>query len=194
MSDPHPPLKLQRSLKRAPNIVSTSGRIVQEPIGIDNGRRHASLADKRRGFGASIRRKFKELTTSPTLGRSKSLNDASNASASLQKDGVARSQSSVRTQPESPSLLALERGMHIASPTRLESQTAPLDCSTLPQPMEDIAVPDLIQRGTLMTKVSAKRHKNVMLTVEPDLGQIVWQSHRQKISMCRIICTDKGLH
>ena len=186
MSDPHTPLKPPRSLRRAPNIAYTNGRIVQEVIGIDDGGRPATIADKRRGLGASIRRKFKELTTGPTLGRSKSLNDAPNVSAApLLKDGVARSQSSVRTRPKSPSLLDLERGVQVASPTRLEGQTISSGCSTSPQPMEDIVVPDLIQRGTLMTKVSAKRRKSVMLTVEPDLGQIVWQSYRQKISKCR---------
>ena len=46
----------------------------------------------------------------------------------------------------------------------------------------DIRVPLLLQQGTPMTKVSLKKHKKFVFRLDADLGQIVWESKRHKIS------------
>jgi phosphatidylinositol phospholipase C delta len=169
MSDPHPLLNPHRSLRRAANISSANDG--NSPVIAEN---------RKRGLGASIRRKFEDLTTSK-LGRSKSLNDAPFSAAQLQKNVFGRSRGIVGSEPRSPPHLERSRRL---SQTELPSWVLP--ATTSPQPMENIVVPELIQRGTLMTKVSSKRHKNLVLRVDADLGQIIWESKQQKISGCQM--------
>ncbi|KAJ3506827.1 hypothetical protein NLJ89_g6652 [Agrocybe chaxingu] len=45
----------------------------------------------------------------------------------------------------------------------------------------NIRVPQLLQLGTPMTKVSAKKHKKFVFRLDADLGQIVWESKQHKI-------------
>lgn len=49
-------------------------------------------------------------------------------------------------------------------------------------PDGDVVVPQLLQLGTPMTKVSAKKHKKAVFRLDADLGQIVWESKQHKIS------------
>jgi hypothetical protein len=46
----------------------------------------------------------------------------------------------------------------------------------------DVDVPIDLQTGTTMTKVSAKESKKVTVRIDPDLGQIFYQSRRVSIS------------
>jgi len=46
----------------------------------------------------------------------------------------------------------------------------------------NICVPQLLQQGTPMTKVSAKKHQKFVFRLDADLGQIVWKSKKHKIS------------
>jgi hypothetical protein len=46
----------------------------------------------------------------------------------------------------------------------------------------DITVPDLLQRGTPMIKVSGRKQKNVIVRLDPDQGQIIWESKKHRIS------------
>jgi len=46
----------------------------------------------------------------------------------------------------------------------------------------NVTVPQLLRRGTPMTKVSSKKHKTFVFRLEVDLGQIIWESKQQKIS------------
>jgi phosphatidylinositol phospholipase C, delta len=48
--------------------------------------------------------------------------------------------------------------------------------------MTDVSVPLLLQHGTPMTKVSSKRQKKFLFRVDPEQGQIVYESSRTKIS------------
>ncbi|CAA7263434.1 unnamed protein product [Cyclocybe aegerita] len=45
----------------------------------------------------------------------------------------------------------------------------------------NIRVPQLLQLGTPMTKVSAKKHQKFVFRLDADLGQIVWESKKHKI-------------
>ncbi|EPQ50824.1 PLC-like phosphodiesterase [Gloeophyllum trabeum ATCC 11539] len=47
--------------------------------------------------------------------------------------------------------------------------------------MADITVPPLLQQGTPMTKVSAKKQKRVILRLDPDQGQILYETKKQRI-------------
>jgi hypothetical protein len=46
----------------------------------------------------------------------------------------------------------------------------------------DLTVPDLIQRGTPMIKVSGRKQTNVVFRLDPDQGQIIWESKKHRIS------------
>jgi phosphatidylinositol phospholipase C delta len=49
--------------------------------------------------------------------------------------------------------------------------------------MADVAVPEVLQHGVSMTKVSAKRQKTFVFRLDPDQGQILWESKKPKLSM-----------
>lgn len=51
----------------------------------------------------------------------------------------------------------------------------------------DIRVPLLLQQGTPMTKVSLKKHKKFVFRLDADLGQIVWESKKTKISQFSLL-------
>ena len=46
----------------------------------------------------------------------------------------------------------------------------------------DVTVPDLLQKGTPMIKVSGKKQKNVVVRLDPDQGQIIWESKKHRIN------------
>jgi phosphatidylinositol phospholipase C delta len=46
----------------------------------------------------------------------------------------------------------------------------------------DVTVPQLLQHGTPMTKVSAKERKRAVFRLDPDIGQIIWESKKHRIS------------
>jgi phosphatidylinositol phospholipase C delta len=74
-------------------------------------------------------------------------------------------------------LLSVSEGVtaqHISSPI---SQPEPSS-----QAIGNICVPQLLQQGTPMTKVSAKKHHKFVFRLDADLGQIVWESKKHKIS------------
>jgi hypothetical protein len=48
--------------------------------------------------------------------------------------------------------------------------------------LHDVDVPVELQTGVSMTKVSDKESKKVTLRIDPDLGQIFYQSRRARIS------------
>ncbi|KAH9834796.1 PLC-like phosphodiesterase [Rhodofomes roseus] len=48
--------------------------------------------------------------------------------------------------------------------------------------MLDVTVPQLLQQGVPMLKVSAKKQKRYVFKLDPDQGQIVWQSKKLRIS------------
>ena len=80
--------------------------------------------------------------------------------------------------PEVSTILSGEQ--EVMSPVPEQPPTA---SSSAPQ-LKDVLVPQLLQQGTPMTKVSAKKHKKFVFRLDADLGQIVWESvsKQQKIS------------
>jgi len=48
----------------------------------------------------------------------------------------------------------------------------------------DLTVPDLLQSGIPMIKVSGKKQTNVVFRLDPDQGQIIWESKKHRISAC----------
>jgi phosphatidylinositol phospholipase C delta len=46
----------------------------------------------------------------------------------------------------------------------------------------DVTVPQLLQQGTPMTKVSAKERKRAVFRLDPDIGQIIWETKKHRIS------------
>ncbi|KAG5634346.1 hypothetical protein DXG03_005966, partial [Asterophora parasitica] len=45
----------------------------------------------------------------------------------------------------------------------------------------DVTVPQVLKEGTLMTKVSAKKHKRAVFRLDPDIGQIIWEGKKHRI-------------
>lgn len=86
-----------------------------------------------------------------------------------------------RVQPSSvPEVSILSGEQEVTSPVPEQQPTA---SSSAPQ-LKDVLVPQLLQQGIPMTKVSAKKHKKFVFRLDADLGQIVWESvsKQQKIS------------
>lgn len=48
--------------------------------------------------------------------------------------------------------------------------------------MADVAVPPLLREGVQMTKVSPRKQKSYKFQLDPDQGQIIWQSKKLRIS------------
>lgn len=48
--------------------------------------------------------------------------------------------------------------------------------------MADFVVPQILQQGTPMTKVSAKKQRRVVFRLDPDQGQIIWEGKKHRIS------------
>ena len=48
--------------------------------------------------------------------------------------------------------------------------------------LADVTVPVLLQRGTPMTKVSGRKQTNIVCKLDPDQGQIIWESKKHRIS------------
>lgn len=46
----------------------------------------------------------------------------------------------------------------------------------------DVTVPAVLRIGTPMIKVSGKKQKNVVVRLDPDQGQIIWESKKHRIS------------
>ena len=57
-------------------------------------------------------------------------------------------------------------------------------------PMADVTVPAVLQRGTPMIKVSGKKQKNVVFRLDPDRGQIIWESKKHRISTSSLLDTS----
>ena len=48
----------------------------------------------------------------------------------------------------------------------------------------DLTVPDVLQSGTPMIKVSGRKQTSVVFRLDPDQGQIIWESKKHRISRC----------
>lgn len=64
-------------------------------------------------------------------------------------------------------------------PRQGESVEGTMSTATPPQEVE---VPQSLQEGTWMTKVSGKKQKKMFLRLDPDMGHIIWHSKQPRIS------------
>jgi hypothetical protein len=113
------------------------------------------LIEPKRGenkLGTSIKRKFKEVK---------------DASKSL--GGRARSLSTSNPPLDN-------------NQTTLGTAPVAVEPADEPSSIADVSVPQLLQQGTPMTKVSNKKRKKVVFRLDPDQGQIVWESKSRRIS------------
>ncbi|KAF9558976.1 PLC-like phosphodiesterase [Agrocybe pediades] len=191
-------------LRRAGNILQSNGDIVHEladePLA-------PSTTSRSNGLGASIRRRFLDLKArSNAITRTKSLSSPRTSSVPATKvvvtaeeakkkrqRGHSKSLSDVTTASLNPPVLIHAATTPIARPTKpriqqLESVTEGVASRHASQEEEisspaigNIRVPQLLQQGTPMTKVSAKTHKKYVFRLDADLGQIVWESKKHKI-------------
>lgn len=51
-----------------------------------------------------------------------------------------------------------------------------------PQAVPDMSVPVELQKGTKLLKVSAKKEKTALFRIDPDQGQVVYESKKSGIS------------
>ena len=69
-------------------------------------------------------------------------------------------------------------GSDTASPKNIEEGSG----------VKDVKVPLILQEGTPMTKVSAKKQKTVILRIDPDEGYILWESKKSGVSEYFALC------
>ena len=143
-------------------------------------------ASSSNGFGASIKRKLqgaKEMR----LVRSISLRPSTSGSDSTQRRRHTRA-FSTDSSTTRPQLVHTTSPQSINNPSSDHFPRAQSPKPSQPQPppkklsMADVVVPPLLQKGVPMTKVSASRQKTYVFQLDPDQGQIHWESKKPKFS------------
>lgn len=190
MSDSLLPLPT-RLLKRAGHLANSHGQLVKELADDESN----PPSRKVNGFGAAIKRTFRDLKNrSHSLGaHTTPITDTDEEKK--RRKGHSRSLSDVpSTQPMATQKLSspVVRPKRFSSvqhrPPPLSSVTEGTTADHIIQAepsspaIGNIRVPQLLQLGTPMTKVSAKKHKKFVFRLDADLGQIVWESKKHKIS------------
>lgn len=157
----------------------------------------ASLS--RHGLGASIRRKLQDAKDMPLV-RSISLRSTPGSPGSPHRGARRHAKTfSVDTSTTRPNVVHTNSAPETINGSErekiqpikpLEDQIPPVS-TQLPSrlkltpkrsSMADVAVPELLQQGVPMLKVSAKRQKSFVFRIDPDQGQILWESKKSKIS------------
>lgn len=199
MSTPQPVDQLDpnRPLTRAKPLWSASDQL--DAI-ID---RDGTPGPSPNGFGSSFR--LHGFKASTALERSRSLSTRKKpypSSAEVHQVAHSRSLSYVDTmqagaastkvpsgQKRGPTLSAVLEG----GPTK-DGATTNHKIAQPPSPaLSDIKTLHKLRRGTLLTKVSAKKQQIRLFRLEADLGQIVWVSKSQKISKYLLYLTPNAL-
>lgn len=158
-------------------------------------------------LSASIKRKFREVRESAgALGRSKSMGVSvmggvdgggletqkqleignvvgiGNGLSPKRKPAGIHSRSFSLSSPVPPPLLHTT-----SSPARMSidglRSVPEVEAAVLAPTFADITVPLLLQQGTPMTKVSNNKRKKLVFRLDPELGQISWESKQRRISM-----------
>lgn len=150
-----------RILRRAANLLTSNGQPIAEELvfePVKPGNRHS----RRTSLTYTIKRKVQDVSRS--LSRSKSTSVTLNSAKNDSVRPVLHHSNSLPTTMQSNSSENTIR-------EHWEENTAPTD----------IAVPKLLQVGTPMTKVSTAKHKKLVFRIDPDQGQIIWESKILKI-------------
>lgn len=198
-----------RTLKRAENLRSSNGQIIKELADDREGLTLPGASTSGFALGASFKRTFRSFRTrSDKVRRSKSLSvrggvkmEAEGAER-IRWSGHSRSLTDVSTivkgSADSPRVPAARRKRLSALSPVQNQRDVQNDVVSEPQllmssdvvagpsssTVGDVIVPQLLQLGTPMTKVSLKKHKRVVFRLDADLGQIEWESKKHKISAC----------
>jgi len=89
---------------------------------------------------------------------------------------------------DSPESMSSPYSLDSSARPRSKSLAAHIDSATSPiaqfASLTDLSVPQKLQFGTLMTKVTGKKQKRVVFRLDPDQGQIIWESKKHRISAC----------
>ncbi len=95
-------------------------------------------------------------------------------------------QTRMSSLPESPSL---EQQQHEQPQPQQQQTPAQISVPAVAQPASglDATVPPLLQQGVPMLKVSAKKQKRYVFRLDPDQGQIVWESKKLRYSECFLL-------
>lgn len=180
----------QRILQRAKGLLTSTGKptqAVQDALQIAEQdtspevktRLRAKSLDYGNGtLGESIKRQFLRAKAKSISLRSRSRDARRN-----RKD----------SQPSRSPPLSSAVSMTASAPSASSSEEQPI---TLTMPvassslqhgaekssMADVAVPPLLREGVQMTKVSPGKQKSYKFQLDPDQGQIIWQSKKLRIS------------
>ena len=149
-------------LQRAVNLLTTTG----QPIIDTNTRQQRRLSDSSLSLmGASLKR---YVSKSKRLG------------------SISRRRQSDAHPGERPTIVHSHSLPSIASPTTAEHSQVNATTDSLPI-IDDLSVPTLLQHGTPMLKVSTKKVKRLVFRLDPDQGQILWESKKSGISTLRVL-------
>lgn len=186
----------RRLLRRAANVLKSNGQPIpalQEDTVYDPDQ----PAKLQRSISGSIKRGFQSA--------SKSLRRLSSTSSStptppLQRhhrsqSGVVDTRPDVARSKSAPGKYSLDHYRSALTSPNMSECSTPHNEFASPQQEHskalDFTVPPLLALGTPMTKVSAKRQKKILVRLDPDLGQIVYESKKQRISKCvQLICSS----
>lgn len=139
-----------------------------------------SKLSRNRSLGASIKRKLQDNPLVRSISaRSPSLTRKSRQSRAFSSDST-----TPRPQVVQDTDLGSAKPLHGPHSSLSSSNSNAKIKPRKPhrKSMADVAVPQLLQQGVPMTKVSASRQKTYVFQLDPDQGQILWVSKKQKIS------------
>jgi len=197
MSDPDIHWRPKRILQRASNLLKSNGNPVaafaevfmeREDTPLEN---NAGSSLSRNSLGASIKRKLQGAKDIPLV-RSISLRSPASSGRQARRQTRAFSTDSSTTRPQLVYTNTSPKSFGISYAPRAQP-TEPFVLSPKPsQPpfvprkpsMADVVVPQILQKGVPMIKVSVNRQKTFVFQLDPDQGQIVWESKKRKISEC----------
>lgn len=160
------------ALRRAGNLLSSNGHVHQQ-------KSHHKL-----NLSTSIKLKFNQVRDG-ALFRSQSKSSGSpdvKRSTSVGKITKSEPQSLPHLLPDSDMSSQQELLSTSASPVLVQEEQSLTPDSTSETGMGDVTVPRLLQQGTPMIKVSAKERKRAVFRLDPDIGQIIWESKKHRIS------------
>lgn len=155
-------------LRRAENILTSTGQVQPAFKELESVDCDVPLSESpvslRRSLNASIKRKLGVVKDAAGLGRSLTLGSRKAVGSSRAEPPGRQVRSFSESCSESP----------FAKGEIFENSTAVVE--------SDVPVPTLLLQGTPMTKVTERGQSNAVFRVDPDLGQIIWESKKHRIS------------
>lgn len=185
---PARPPPRNRILRRAANLLNSNGQLIpalQDDIIFESDPPPTTL---QRSISGSIKRGFRSAGKSL---RRLSSTGSSTPIPSLKRHARSRSEV-VDTRPDvarsrsAPGKYSLDLYRPSLTSPNMSQCSTPHNELESPQQAHsktlDFTVPPLLSLGTPLTKVSAKKQKKVIVKLDPDLGQIVYEGKKPRIS------------